>query len=486
MAATLFEELYGLLSPTERTSFFEFIETEIISAPPKLKALSRFVVSYLNRTEAQNDDGENQNGLTIFLVNKGFKPSYARNLLSDLTWKLRWYMTKIENPPESPQGRIEFLRHLLRRNVPFEVFERFWRQTDKTLRKINSPSLRGMYQHMEMKRLLYEAGSLVQDRRKKNPKGQSPTRDSLGEAIIALDQYYLIQRGLWQLEWELQKEISVSDLKLPPSPVVLDDSYIASWQGAANFLGTLFSYAKELLEKGSGYSEMKAFLLAHPPNREEHLRFCLHLQSYCIRQYNQTQEPEYLSEYLAWMNHRHKNGILLHQNKLSHPEFKNFITCCLKLKPPSTARAMAFLDKFAPVLEPTFKEEVIHFNRANIYFHEEAYRKSLRVLKASTFTDPYTKLDARTLILKNLYCIGDHESLETEIHNLSTQLYRTRNLPQATVIAVRKKVQYLEKIIHTLSKQKAKLRKIRQELLDEERVSDRHWLLDQLDAKLRN
>lgn len=480
MPRTQVQDLLELLGDKERRRVLKSLAQNPHHSPA-LRATCKWLIDHLPEILHADD-------LLPRLTATGRKPEYLKNLLSDLTEQLRAYLVEQEEIRNPVRKQLLLLEGMLRRNAPMNVFLREWRKTERRLHKASAASIRGLQHRTQLMRLLYEAQSVLQHRKRGQSKHSDLPPIPLRTAIEALDRHYLVQRGHWQLEWHSRQKITPDG---SAAPGILDfDAVIkeAEWPEVEPVLGPLIAGNYRLLQSGEGYWQLKARLLATPPAPNEHLNYCQYLQNHCIIEMNRGQRPTFLPEYLFWVDHRAQANILLHQDQISHAELKNYITCCLLLAPPDTARAHTFLRRFGPHLEPTYRAEATAFNQAIIHYYETDYSRALRLLRTASFADPFTKADVRMLELRILYDNEDWTALELALKNAKQYFKRTTGksaFNPRKLQSINASLRFLDQIHRTPASKPHKLASIAQNLAAARSVVNRNWLTAKLKEKLR-
>ncbi|TAE50604.1 MAG: hypothetical protein EAZ89_11745 [Bacteroidetes bacterium] len=118
--------------------------------------------------------------------------------------------------------------------------------------------------------------------------------------------------------------------------------------------------------------------------------------------------------------------LLLENGYLAPGHFKNVVAIGVRLR--EFERTERFIESYHLQLPPAEHESVYAYNQAYLAFSRGEYRQVLRLLRRSEWNDLYYQLDARVLLIKTYYEMGDFEGLEYDINSLRTFLRRNRRI----------------------------------------------------------
>lgn len=473
MARSLFEQLFDLLEKCEQLTFFEMVLSGPIKVRPVLKEFTDEVKTYIYGPDADEQE------FLRYLGPPKRKDSYARNLLSDLTDQLQGFVTS--HCTQDLGAQFPVLNFVTERNGDIELYLKLWK---KVFRKnnIRLASLDRLQIEFELLRHFYQTKTCLQDRRPEKSSTDAipaPSLDTLGAMGEA---YFSMQKMFWELD-RLQKGIIRPEDKPRSSILTLRQQIPQSYHDLFDLLhGSI-----ELFQNGNPetYREIKRLLRATKLESNDALYFCHSLQNYCIRKINdhgiENQKQLYLQEYLDWIRWRGEEGLLYQKAYFPHSEFKNIITCFLKLEPPKTSAALDFWEQFGDRITPNFKAETLAFCEANICFHAGQLEEAYHILWAQKFSDPFHKTDARTLELKILYALNRRGNLDSLVENVLRFLQRHQGIPAERKTALRAKVNFLKRILNVPPMDRKRIGRLRNDILKAPELADRQWLLDQLD-----
>ena len=217
----------------------------------------------------------------------------------------------------------------------------------------------------------------------------------------------------------------------------------------------------------------------HFPKRELRDLYLLAI-NFCIRRINQTAE-QYLQEALELYKKGLETELLLEEGKISRFTFNNIVGIALRLRALDWAEA--FLQQYRPYLKLEQREAAFSLNAARLAFVRGRFRETLGHLQSADYRDFINNMVAKTLQLKVYYELGEYDLLETHLRNMRTFLRRKRKMSYHQQ-NYRNIVQMTQRLIALPPMDKAAQKRLRADLLATEPLTERHWLLEKLEAVL--
>jgi len=104
-------------------------------------------------------------------------------------------------------------------------------------------------------------------------------------------------------------------------------------------------------------------------------------------------------------------------------------------------------------------------------------------LQSADYRDFINNMVAKTLQLKVYYELGEYDLLESHLRNMRTFLRRKRKMSYHQQ-NYRNIVQLTQRLIALPPMDKAAQKRLRADLLATEPLTERHWLLEKLEAEL--
>jgi hypothetical protein len=200
--------------------------------------------------------------------------------------------------------------------------------------------------------------------------------------------------------------------------------------------------------------------------------------NYCIRQINtQRQASEqafFLQQVFEIYQEGLENGVFLTEGVLSRFTYNNIANAGFGLK--AFGWVEAFLKKYKNHLEPKHRESAYLFNLASLHFRQSDYGKVLELLTQAEFDDLLHQLDARRMLLRSYYELGEHNALDSLLDSFQAFLRRRRDvgyLRQHYLNLIR----FTRKLLQTPASERAAREKLRGEIVDSKALAEREWLL---------
>ncbi len=301
------------------------------------------------------------------------------------------------------------------------------------------------------------------------------------EMFDLLDQAW-VSRKLRQICLLLNRQkIYKSALKVSYLPEVI--VYVESIDLEVQSVIAAYYHAYRMLLQG-GEAEyyfqcLKSVLIEHPTKfstpelRELHL-FAL---NYCVRQINASQKA-YFREALTLYQEGLDQSTLFENGHLSRFTYHNIVAAGLQCQEFEWVEN--FMHSYKNTLERTYRDSTFSFNAAKLAYSKGKLQESLGWLQNANYRDLLLNLPAKALTLKIYYELEETEVLHSHIAALQAFIHRKR------VMGYHKE-NYLNLIKHTHKLvtinrfDKIAVSVLRQQIEAEEPLTEKEWLLAQLD-----
>jgi hypothetical protein len=164
--------------------------------------------------------------------------------------------------------------------------------------------------------------------------------------------------------------------------------------------------------------------------------------------------------------------------------YKNYITCCLKLK--LSQRAEAFLEEYKNCIDPELVQDVYLYNKASILFERGDLDTVHVLLRSAKFEDLFYKISARRLQIKLFYEMARRDAsladmLDDALNAFKKYIYTSSDLPMPYQQANKSFIRYTSSLIeNNLSAQKSV--DLEQEISTAPHLAEREWLLSKLES----
>lgn len=223
------------------------------------------------------------------------------------------------------------------------------------------------------------------------------------------------------------------------------------------------NYTQELRRSVSCFSPGEQRSLYHFA-----INFCIHQ----IRLGNKKYAQNLMDLYREGVD----NQVLLENEQLSPWTFKNMVKLGLGLGRYTWVED--FVTHYSEKLEKSKRTDAYHFNLADLNYHRKNYDLALQHLNQVEFSDIHYHLGAKVMLLKIYYETKETEAFQSLLSTFKIFLHRNKNVPGEV------KEPYLNfvNLLHELYKSgKEKHDVLRNKVQETMMLSDRSWLLQQLD-----
>jgi hypothetical protein len=310
---------------------------------------------------------------------------------------------------EEDQGSRD--AYLLRALTERKLDEHFSRSFRKARKRLNKDPFRNVAHQQKRFQLMQEATyqDAGQHKRKQD--------ESLGETLKSLDLFFLTSKMRYTCELLNRQNIVnvsfssemidriVDFVEQPDNPYREEPAFSIYYQ--------IYLMLTEF-EQDQHYRKLVALLQKHsqlfPQDEAEGLY--TYALNYCVKKSN-TGRPEYIKELFSLYQQLLDKELLIVNEILDHRIYKNIVTAGLILKEYQWVGK--FLDEYRKYISPEVQEAAYHYNLANYYYHQKAYRKALRTLQLLEIDDVYYHLSSKNLLLKTYFELEENPKLQTNI-----------------------------------------------------------------------
>jgi hypothetical protein len=200
--------------------------------------------------------------------------------------------------------------------------------------------------------------------------------------------------------------------------------------------------------------------------------------NYCIRQINAPQQPDEQAFFLRQVFDLYREGLeneaFLENGALSRFTYNNIANAGLGLKAFDWVEE--FLTKYKDLLEPRHRESAYLFNLASLHFRKPDYGRALELLTQAEFDDVLHNLDARRMLLRIYFDLGELTALDSLLDSFTIFLRRHKDvgyLRQHYLNLIR----FTKKLLQTPAQNRTAREKLRSEIIDCKALAEREWLL---------
>jgi hypothetical protein len=198
--------------------------------------------------------------------------------------------------------------------------------------------------------------------------------------------------------------------------------------------------------------------------------------NFCIKKLN-SGEREYEQQALDLYKNGLKTGSFLESGELSSYTYTNVML--LAVKKGEFEWAEQFLQDFKKYLPARERENLFKYNLAMFYFRRNDYPKAMQLLQEVTLKDVLHNLDARRVLMRIYYELGEFDALDSLLESFKIFLHRQKDLSYHRQSYLNL-IKFVKKLLQTnlLDKKEKELLKAQIESTTE--LTERDWLLGQL------
>jgi len=202
--------------------------------------------------------------------------------------------------------------------------------------------------------------------------------------------------------------------------------------------------------------------------------------NYCIRAWNLGRK-EYMQNLFELYQSGLAAGVFLENGELSRWTYNNIIIAGLKLK--AFDWVYQFIYDYREALPQKHQEGSFNYNLAKYYFETKAYHKSMPLLLQMEYDDLLHNYLAKAMLVKMYYELEEWESLHSLLASFKAYLHRQKrdNYHQRNYLNF---VRLMQKLAVVNPYERDALQKLRQEVEAVQLLTEKDWILQQIDLKL--
>lgn len=217
-------------------------------------------------------------------------------------------------------------------------------------------------------------------------------------------------------------------------------------------------------------------LLADPAGHfspEEWRAIYLLAVNFCIRRLNSGQK-NYIREAFELYRTAAEKDLLLENGTVSGFTFKNIIRLGTALG--ETDWTERFFEKYSPLLPAREREGLSRYNRAFLLFQKKDYARAMPLLQQAELDDTLHLLDARRMLLRSYFELGEFDALDALLHSFTTYLKRQKDLGYHREMYLNL-IRFVRKLLEIKPDDRKGREKLRGEIATAKQVAEREWLL---------
>jgi len=138
-----------------------------------------------------------------------------------------------------------------------------------------------------------------------------------------------------------------------------------------------------------------------------------------------------------------------------------------------------FIKTYQDHINIDFREHVVAFNKARLYFSKQDYKKAMPILLTVEFKDDLQNLAAKFMLLKIYFETKEYEALFALRNSFKVFLHRQKKIGYHK-IRYKNVLIYIDKLYQHIGAKKDKINKLRDEMSAVQNLPDKDWFLHQL------
>ena len=323
-----------------------------------------------------------------------------------------------------------------------------------------------------------------------NKDGNLPYSGALLDKAESLDVFYVFSKLKMYIEMHMRERImnvSYEKTFFDEIKIFIDDHpYLLEKHPSLQIYLMLIDLLKDEVSRSQYaeyFSSIKEYIGVTP--RGEASNFIQHAINHCIKMMNTGHN--YLLELFDAMKFQVEEGLLVVEGFVHDRSYKNIIEVALRVNEQDWAER--FLETHIKFIPQDDREMIYNCNKASILLFKREYKAALRSLTFVNFKNVFYDMYSRSLMIKIYFETNDTISVETCLNNYRSFLKREKSLADlqrsmyqnfikytTSLTRIKDKVNiYSEEILTT------KLTAIQLEMQQEKYISDKSWLMRQVD-----
>lgn len=301
---------------------------------------------------------------------------------------------------------------------------------------------------------------------------------NLTQATGALANFFLLENMRWTATARAQA--SLTRAQPAPIPLAAETERIAANtpESANPALALVYAGVQALAEPDNAehFQHLKTLLHRHVglfPAAEARDLYMAAI-NFAIRRHNRG-ERAYTREAFDLYREALENAILLENGQLPKYTFINILNLAQLLGEHSWSRD--FLERGHTLLPPAERDNTYRYGLAGYHFRRSEYEAVLSLLRAVEFSDVFIHLDARKMLLRSYYELGEWPALASLLDSFNAYLRRQKALGYHRDSYLNL-VKFTQKLMKTFGASPAVRKRLAARIRAAGAVAEREWLLE--------
>ena len=199
--------------------------------------------------------------------------------------------------------------------------------------------------------------------------------------------------------------------------------------------------------------------------------------NYCIQRLNQGQR-HYIRKAFEFYRRGLDRAVLLEGGILSKFTYNNILMLAIALE--EWEWAASFLEQYKENLPAKERGNIYRYNLAIYYFQKPDYGQAMALLQQVTFRDVLYNLNARRMLLRIYFELGEYDALESLLDSFATYLRRQQDLGYHRE-HYRNLIHFVRRLLNIGLHNKEERQELAKEVDRKKAVAEKDWLLKQLE-----
>lgn len=300
-------------------------------------------------------------------------------------------------------------------------------------------------------------------------------------AATALANFFMLENLRWASTAASARAVRAAshDYPVPLADLVLRESArIAEADNPALALLRLAHQSLSEPDNEAAFPDLRAAIDRHidllPPAEARDVFMAA--INFAIRRHNRG-EAVYTREAFALYREALERGVLAENGRLPKYTFINIFN--LAELAGAHDWAHTFLDRYAPLLPETDRDNMRRYALALQHFRQADYARVLELLRAVEFTEPFIQLDVRKMLLRSYFERGEWPALASLLDSFQTYLRRRNDLGYHRE-GYLNLVRFTKKIARSPQMSAARRAVLIAKIQETQFLTEREWLLEKL------
>lgn len=422
--------------------------------------------------KADNPEAESLQKSAVFDVlfpGQAFDDAKIRHLMSYFRKVIEDFLA-VEALNQDPDTRERYLLKTLRKKGQHKIFEQKWKASLHRLEKQGDRNT-SYYEHRFR---------LFEERAQTIPGRDKHLSESLVQLAANLDTWLLSLR--LQNACDLISHQKVVRTTFQPGLETSLLNYVEDNQlMAIPAIGAYYHTARMLRENSEEhFRKLKRMLsdTASQLDREAAHALYLYAINFCIGQLNEGKQ-HYLRETFSLYQEALEKEIMLENGHLSPWTYKNIVAAGLKLREFEWTEH--FLQAYRRRLDPIHQDSMYAYNLARMRFAQQDFKAVTKLLRTLETKDLFTRIDAKVMISKSFFELGEQNLLEYHLENFKQLLGRKEVLTYHRDKYLNF-IRYFKKVIRLNPYDQRKKTELIRTIREQQDLMEQKWFLEKLES----